>query len=102
MAGAAPNTTTKVMAVSLKWKSRMASGNQAIVGIVCRPVISEPIAARSTLTRATATPSNEPITTARPKPMPARRIVYQVAFTSLPLPMSSNSRWKTGTGPGST
>ena len=54
MAGAAPRTTTKRMAFSLSLNSRMASGNQAIDGMVCRPVIIEPTAERSDL-RAAAT-----------------------------------------------
>ena len=42
--GAAPRTTTNMIALSVSLNSRMASGNQAIDGIVCRPVISEPTA----------------------------------------------------------
>ena len=42
--GAAPSTTTKVMAASLSLNSRMARGNQAIDGMVCKPVIIEPTA----------------------------------------------------------
>ena len=49
--GAAPSTTTKRIACSLELNSRMASGNHAIDGIVCRPVIIEPIAVRSTRDR---------------------------------------------------
>ena len=88
MAGAAPNTTTNVMAVSLRWKSRMASGNQAIVGIVCRPVISEPMAARSTLTRATATPSTDPITTAT-LPLPGAYKGCRIMRPSQPDPTAA-------------
>ncbi len=44
----------------------MARGNQAIDGMVCKPVISEPMAVRSTLKRVTARPMAEPISTASP------------------------------------
>ena len=64
MAGAAPSTTTKMMAASLSLNSRMASGNQAIDGIVCRPVIIEPTAARRSWLRATSAPSTTPMTSA--------------------------------------
>ncbi len=53
----------------------MASGNQAIDGIVCRPVISEPIADRSTRDRDTASPRAVPITIATAKPTIARLMV---------------------------
>ena len=51
--GAAPRITTNRIALSSA-KSRIASGNQAIDGIVCRPVIIEPMPARSTRLRATS------------------------------------------------
>ena len=57
MAGAAPRTTTKVMAPSVSLNSSTASGSQAMVGIVWRPVIIDPKAARRILFRATASPS---------------------------------------------
>ena len=43
--------------------SRTASGSQAIVGIVWRPVIIDPKAARRILLRATASPRSTPMTT---------------------------------------
>ncbi len=46
--GAAPITITKRIALSCRPKSTMAAGNQAIDGIVMRPVIIEPTAERST------------------------------------------------------
>ncbi len=46
--GAAPRMTTKVIASSVSLNSRIASGNQAIEGMVWSPVISEPIAERMT------------------------------------------------------
>ena len=66
MAGAAPMTTTKRMACSASLNRRMASGNQAMDGMVCSPVISEPTAMRSTRTRDTTAPTATPITSARP------------------------------------
>ena len=42
--GAAPRTTTNRIALSLSWNSTIASGTHATDGIVCRPVIIEPIA----------------------------------------------------------
>ena len=62
--GAAPITTTKKMAPSLSLKRRSASGNQATDGMVCKPVIMDPIAARSTGMRATAAPMATPMTSA--------------------------------------
>ena len=70
--GAAPMTMTNRIALSVSWNSRIASGNQAIDGMVCRPVISEPIAARRSLERDTATPSDRArSTTAMRKPTTA-------------------------------
>ena len=63
MAGTEPMTITKKMACSLSWNSATASGIQAVDGIVCRPVMSEPMADRTTLLSATITPSTVPITT---------------------------------------
>ena len=62
MAGAAPITTTKVMAVSDSLNSRTARGNQAMVGIVCRPVIIDPTPARRIRLRDTASPRATPMT----------------------------------------
>ena len=60
--------------------SRMASGNQAIDGMVWSPVISEPIAARRTGERATSQRrSTTPMTSARAKPVRARRMVSPIA-----------------------
>jgi hypothetical protein len=64
IAGVAPRRITKVIAFSLSWNSSTAAGNQAIDGIVSRPVMSEPTARRRTLTRATETPSATPSTRA--------------------------------------
>ena len=102
MDGAAPITITKKIAVSLGWKSRIASGNQAIDGIVCRPVISEPMAARSTRNRDTARPMAVPITTANAKPVTARRRVIAMAFHSTAWCASFHSSANAARGPGST
>ena len=50
----------------------MASGTQATEGIVCSPVIIEPIAARSTFERATAMPTTPPMIVARMNPSAPR------------------------------
>ena len=42
----------------------IANGTQATDGIVCRPVMIEPTAARSGGIRATSTPTTEPMTSA--------------------------------------
>ena len=60
MEGTAPMRMTNRIACSESWNSRIASGNQAIEGIVCSPVIIDPIAARRIVDRATATPEHEP------------------------------------------
>ena len=60
--GAAPSTTTNVIAPSVSLKSRMASGNQAIDGIVCRPVIIEPTAERAIFDDTTMAPMTPPMT----------------------------------------
>ncbi len=73
--GAAPSTTTKKIAVSLNWKSRIASGNQTIEGMVWRAAIIEPIARRSSGICETAKPTTVPITRATANPSNARRIV---------------------------
>src|SRR5262245_25958669 len=101
-AGAAPITTTKKMAPSDSLNSSSASGNQAIDGIVCRPVIIEPTAVRSTLNRDTSTPMAVPTTTAIANPVAARRIVVPIACHVTDLPSSSHSRGRTTPGPGST
>ena len=62
--GAAPSTTTNVIAPSDSWNSTMASGNQAIDGIVCRPVISEPTAERAIREDTTIAPMATPMTRA--------------------------------------
>ena len=64
IAGAAPRTTTNRIASSDSLNRRMASGNHAIDGMVCTPVMSEPTAARTGLTRATTLPTATPMTVA--------------------------------------
>jgi hypothetical protein len=77
--GAAPSTMTNVIASSLSLKRRIARGNQAIEGIVCRPMIREPIAERITANRETRIPIATPMAAAMAKPQIARRIVIQIA-----------------------
>jgi hypothetical protein len=60
--GAAPMTTTNVIAPSDSLNRTMARGNQAIDGIVCSPVIIEPTARLAiddeTITPPMATPTS--------------------------------------------
>ncbi|CAB4775752.1 unannotated protein [freshwater metagenome] len=100
--GAAPSTTTKKIAASDFLKSRTARGNQAIEGIVCRPVISEPTALRTTRNWATAIPTSDPMTIATPNPTKARRIVVPIARQVIDVPRSLKNRGSTVAGPGST
>mgnify|MGYP000899217394 CR=1 FL=1 len=58
------STTTKKIAPSLNLKMMIASGYHATDGMVCSPVIIEPMAARSTGMRATAAPIATPMTMA--------------------------------------
>ncbi len=60
----------------------IANGNQAIGGIVCIAVISEPTAARSGLIRDTSAPTTAPMTRASANPMTARRMVVSIACHS--------------------
>ena len=62
--GAAPITTTKSIEASDSLNKRIASGNHAIDGIVCRPVMRDPVATRINRQRETTTPMTAPITTA--------------------------------------
>ena len=74
--GAAPEHDHEQIAASFSPKSRIASGNQAIDGMVCRPVISDADGGAQHLRRATtASPSSAPMTSASAKPMKARRSV---------------------------
>src|SRR5688500_2723293 len=100
--GAAPMMTTNMMALSLIWNSRMASGNHMIDGIVCRPVISEPMAARSGAKRETAAPMIVPISTASAKPVTARIMVSWTPSQKSPVVISVPRSPKTVAGPGST
>src|SRR5690349_1601051 len=100
--GAAPMMTTNMMALSLIWNSRMASGNHMIDGIVCSPVISEPMAARRGAKRETAAPTTVPISTASAKPVTARSMVTPTPPQKSPVTIRVPSSPKTVTGPGST
>ena len=98
--GAAPSTTTNVMASSVSLNSSTASGNHAIEGMVWRPMISEPTAERMMANRDTSTPIPTPITTAIPKPQMARRSVTTIAVQSSGVPMSDARRPRTWSGRG--
>src|SRR3954470_21546308 len=100
--GAAPRITTNVIACSLSLNSRIASGNQAIEGMVWSPVISDPMAARRIEKRATPAPTTTPITIASAKPVTPRRNVIAIAFHRAAVRRSSHSRASTSTGLGST
>ena len=63
----------------------IANGNQAIDGIVCSPVISEPTAARSGAIRETSAPTTAPISTASANPITARSQVVAMACHSSPV-----------------
>ena len=60
----------------------MANGNQAIDGIACSPVISDPTAARNGRIRDTRAPMTAPMSTARPNPTTARSKVVPIACHS--------------------
>jgi hypothetical protein len=79
MDGAAPKTMTKIMALSVTPYKIMASGNQAMDGMVCIAVIMEPMADRTMVLRATSTPNANPTKTAKAKPTTARRMVVATA-----------------------
>src|SRR5215471_2577274 len=80
----------------------IANGNQAIDGIVCMAVISEPVAARSGLIRDTRAPITAPMSTDRANPITARRIVMSIACHSWMCCICSHRLAKTVPGPGST
>ena len=63
--GAAPRTMTNKMAEVEIPNKMMANGNQAIDGIVCNPVISDPTAARNGRILETRAPTTAPMSTAR-------------------------------------
>ena len=80
--GAAPRTMTNKMAVVESPNKMMANGNQAIDGIVCSPVISDPIAARNGRILETRAPMTAPMSTARPNSTTARSRVVPIACHS--------------------
>ena len=94
-------TVTNRMAPSDSWNSRIDHGTQATDGMVWSPVMSDPNAARSTRTRATARPTAVPSTTAMRYPMAAIRIVRATASTSVPSDHMSASSRSTAEGGGS-
>ena len=62
--GAAPRMTTNRMAGSFSPNRMIANGAHATDGMVVRPVMIEPTAARSGGIRATSSPTTEPMTSA--------------------------------------
>src|SRR5690606_25796373 len=94
--------TTKVIARSLSPNSKMASGNQAIDGIVCRPVINDPTADRTIRDDDTAPPTTTPMASAIVNPYAARSAVVTIALPTVPSAMSSPRRRKTVAGAGRT
>ncbi len=80
--GAAPSTITNKMADSVVPNKMIAKGNHAIDGIVCRPLMIEPVAARSGGIRDTIAPMSEPISMASAKPTTAVRTVVPIACQS--------------------
>ena len=81
IAGAAPRTTTNRIADSVSLNRRMARGNHAIDGMVCRPVMSEPNAERRMRLRDTTAPTSTPMMRANVYPTKARRIVMPIVVT---------------------
>ena len=82
--------------------SRIANGNHAMDGIVCRPVISEPTARRSGRTRATRTPMTVPTMSARANPSTARESVVPIALQKRSVPSILASSESVVAGEGST
>ena len=78
----------------------IANGNQAMDGSVCRPVISDPTAARSGRIRDTRAPMTAPISTARPNPMIARCAVVAMACHSRPVCACCQRLNRVAPGPG--
>jgi hypothetical protein len=72
MDGTEPSSTTMYIAQSVSPNQSTAAGTQATDGRLCRPDSSGPIAARTTRTLATSSPSGVPIATAAAKPITAR------------------------------
>src|SRR5499433_472189 len=102
MEGAAPSTMTNRMALVVAPNRMIANGNQAIDGIVCSAVISEPVAARSGLIRDTRAPITAPMSTDSVNPITARRIVMSIARQSWECCICSHRLANTVPGPGST
>ena len=102
IAGAAPSTTTNVIASSLSLKRRIARGNQAIDGMVWRPVMSDPIAERITRNCETRAPTATPIAIAIAKPQTPRRSVIAMACHTSAVPRSAPKRARTSVGGGRT
>src|SRR6478672_2215799 len=100
MEGAAPKMMTNRMALVVAPNKMIANGNQAIDGIVCSAVISEPVAARSGLIRDTSAPITTPMIRASANPITARRKVVPMACQSSRWCACCHRSEKTAAGPG--
>src|SRR5687768_12993876 len=100
--GAAPSTTTNVIALSDSLNSRIARGNHAIDGIVCSPVNNAPTATRNGRIDATNAPTAPPTSTANPNPTAARRAVTPTPSQKSPVVTIDPSSANTVAGAGST
>src|SRR5215831_4996480 len=100
MEGAAPSTMTNKMALVVAPNRMIANGNQAIDGIVCSAVISEPVAARNGLIRETSAPITTPMSRASANPITARRKVVPMACQSSRWCICCHRSDKTAAGPG--
>src|SRR5215831_5855383 len=102
MDGAAASTITKPIAGVVIPNRMIANGNQASDGIVCRPVISEPTAARSGRILDTSAPKTVPITSAIAKPRTARWRVVSTACQNSPVRACAHRLLSVTPGPGKT
>ena len=102
MDGAAVMMTMNRMAEVLLPNRMIANGIQTTDGIVCKPLINEPTAARTGGTRATTSPTALPTTRAAANPITAWRSVRPIAFHSWAVCRSCHSSGSTWPGPGRT
>ena len=98
--GAAVMMTMNKMAGVLLPNRMIAKGIQTTDGMVCKPVIIDPTAARTGGTRATSRPTRVPMTRASAKPMTARRNVVPMACQSCPWFSWLHRPGNTWPGPG--
>jgi hypothetical protein len=89
------------MVASVSPNQSTAAGTQATDGRLCMPASSGPIAARTTRTRATSSPSGVAISTDARKPSTARCTEVQVIDQMLPSATVSTNSCHTASGAGS-